>query len=251
MGSSSGSWACAPTGRVRRRAPARRSPHGLRVVMWPPLWEMGPLKPSVCRRAVPNRRERRGSHGECGRRNAAGTLQCAGLGGRPPNCCRGCRSRPRFWAECPRRPRRRRAATTYTALVARAGHRPALETRVDRRGEGQHRPRTAVRRAPGAGGHRVRRLSGRHHPLPDAGCPVPPCVLDRGLPDRGECPETPCERLEKRWVSRAEMEERLGHAIPEDDFRRHVLPFENAPYFTARGRAIHRHAPGRREPTGG
>jgi hypothetical protein len=43
----------------------------------------------------------------------------------------------------------------------------------------------------------------------------------------------PCDTLKQRWVSRDEIEARLGRPIAEDDYRKYVLPFENAPYLTA------------------
>lgn len=64
----------------------------------------------------------------------------------------------------------------------------------------------------------------------DKACPVRPCVLAKGFDDCGQCPEMPCETLKRRWVSRPELEARLGRPIPEEDFRNYVLPFENAPY---------------------
>ena len=69
--------------------------------------------------------------------------------------------------------------------------------------------------------------------LLDRECPVRQCVLSKGFDDCGECPEMPCENLKRRWVSRHEMEAKLGRPIPEDDYRKYVLPFENAPYLVA------------------
>ena len=74
--------------------------------------------------------------------------------------------------------------------------------------------------------------------LLDKECPVRSCVLSRGLEDCAQCPQMPCENLKKRWVSREELELKHAHPIPEDDYQKYVLPFENAPYlksFTKRG----------------
>jgi len=70
----------------------------------------------------------------------------------------------------------------------------------------------------------------------DKECPVRPCVVSKGFDDCGECPAMPCESLKRRWVSRSELEAKLGRAIPEDDFRKYVLPFENAPYLLERAK---------------
>ena len=70
--------------------------------------------------------------------------------------------------------------------------------------------------------------------LLDQECPVRPCVIERGIDDCGDCPDMPCEKLGRRWVDRRQIEARLGHALPEDDFRKYVLPFENGPYLQAK-----------------
>ncbi|MBN1423594.1 DUF3795 domain-containing protein [Candidatus Fermentibacteria bacterium] len=75
---------------------------------------------------------------------------------------------------------------------------------------------------------------GRERDLLDQECPVRPCVLAKGLDDCGQCPDMPCDTLLRRWVSREEVEATLGRSLTEDDYRRYVLPFENAPYLSAR-----------------
>lgn len=66
--------------------------------------------------------------------------------------------------------------------------------------------------------------------LLDKSCPVRPCVMGKGIDDCSQCPDLPCEKLKRRWVSREETEARLGRKIQEDDYRKYVLPFENASY---------------------
>lgn len=70
--------------------------------------------------------------------------------------------------------------------------------------------------------------------LLDRECPVRPCVLSKGFADCGRCGEMPCEKLKRRWVSRQEIEAKLGRPIQEDDYQMYVLPFENAPFLTER-----------------
>ena len=38
----------------------------------------------------------------------------------------------------------------------------------------------------------------------------------------------PYPSLKRRWVSRPEIEAKLGREIPEEDYERYVRPFENA-----------------------
>ncbi len=70
--------------------------------------------------------------------------------------------------------------------------------------------------------------------LLDKECPVRPCVIERGFEDCGDCPDMPCEDLKRRWVERRQIEARLGHALTEDDYRKYILAFENAPYLVAK-----------------
>jgi hypothetical protein len=74
---------------------------------------------------------------------------------------------------------------------------------------------------------------GQAEELLDQACPVRPCVLSKGLEDCSQCADMPCENLKRRWVSRCELEAKLGRPVPEDDYRKYVLPFENAPYLLA------------------
>lgn len=63
--------------------------------------------------------------------------------------------------------------------------------------------------------------------LVDAGCPVRACVLEKGLPHCARCGEYACEKLKTRIVSRAEIEAKLGHPIPEQDYRDFIRPYES------------------------
>ena len=62
--------------------------------------------------------------------------------------------------------------------------------------------------------------------LLDLDCPVRPCVIEKKLQNCAECESYVCERLEKRLISREEIEERLGEKIPEEDYELAVRPFE-------------------------
>lgn len=65
--------------------------------------------------------------------------------------------------------------------------------------------------------------------LVDTACPVRPCVIERGLPNCAACGQYICAKLEERMVSREEVRQRMRAEIPEEDFQRFVLPYENKP----------------------
>lgn len=65
--------------------------------------------------------------------------------------------------------------------------------------------------------------------LVDTACPVRPCVIERGLPNCAACGQYICAKLEERVVSREEVRQRMRAEIPEEDFQRFVLPYENKP----------------------
>jgi len=64
--------------------------------------------------------------------------------------------------------------------------------------------------------------------LIDAGCPVRPCVIARGLQNCAYCNQLDCTLLAERLVVRKEIEQRLGASIPEEDYRDFIRPYENA-----------------------
>lgn len=74
---------------------------------------------------------------------------------------------------------------------------------------------------------------GNGEKLLDKECPVRPCVISKGFDDCSECEEMPCENLKRRWVSRQEIEAKINRSIPQSDFDKYVLPFENVPYLTS------------------
>ncbi|MGE5530349.1 MAG: DUF3795 domain-containing protein [Patescibacteria group bacterium] len=61
----------------------------------------------------------------------------------------------------------------------------------------------------------------------DPDCPVRPCCREKGYITCAECPSYPCNLLEPRFVLRAEIEARLGHALDEETYRVYVRPLEN------------------------
>jgi hypothetical protein len=63
--------------------------------------------------------------------------------------------------------------------------------------------------------------------LIDQGCPVRPCVIERGLDHCGQCADYVCDRLTERLVLYEEVRERIGVEIPEEDRRCFLLPYEN------------------------
>lgn len=64
--------------------------------------------------------------------------------------------------------------------------------------------------------------------LLDQGCPVRPCVIERGLENCARCEHYDgCERLAQRLVTYEGIKERVAEEIPEDDRRRFIEPYEN------------------------
>ena len=63
--------------------------------------------------------------------------------------------------------------------------------------------------------------------LVDTACPVRPCVIERGLPNCAACGQYICAKLEERVVSREEVRQRMRAEIPEEDYQRFILPYEN------------------------
>lgn len=63
--------------------------------------------------------------------------------------------------------------------------------------------------------------------LIDQGCPVRPCVIEKGLGTCAECPDYGCSRLQERFVVYEEFADRAGGDIPQRDRERFILPYEN------------------------
>ena len=63
--------------------------------------------------------------------------------------------------------------------------------------------------------------------LLDKDCPVRPCAMERGLESCAQCEAYVCGKLRRRLVDRETIEEKLGSAIPAEDYELAVRPFEN------------------------
>ena len=67
-----------------------------------------------------------------------------------------------------------------------------------------------------------------HPRLIDQGCPVRPCVIEKGLDNCATCDEYACAKLKERIVLYDELKQRFGEDIPQDDYICFILPYENA-----------------------
>lgn len=63
--------------------------------------------------------------------------------------------------------------------------------------------------------------------LIDAGCPVRPCVVMRGLENCAQCDQYICEKLKERSVTFESVQDRVGGYIPYLDYLRFIQPYEN------------------------
>jgi hypothetical protein len=63
--------------------------------------------------------------------------------------------------------------------------------------------------------------------LIDQGCPVRPCVIEKGLENCAQCADYICEKLTQRLVVCEEVKNRVGALIPEDDYLCFIRPYEN------------------------
>lgn len=59
----------------------------------------------------------------------------------------------------------------------------------------------------------------------DSGCPVRPCVLERGLLNCSECQDYPCDRIRDRLVLFEELT--AGKQLPDHDRELFIRPYEN------------------------
>jgi hypothetical protein len=63
--------------------------------------------------------------------------------------------------------------------------------------------------------------------LIDQGCPVRPCVIEKGLDNCASCDEYVCAKLKERIVLYEEVKQSFGHDIPVDDYVCFIQPYEN------------------------
>lgn len=63
--------------------------------------------------------------------------------------------------------------------------------------------------------------------LIDQGCPVRPCVIEKGLDNCSQCDHYICEKLTERIVVYEQVKKRCNAEIPEDDYVCFIRPYEN------------------------
>jgi len=63
--------------------------------------------------------------------------------------------------------------------------------------------------------------------LIDQGCPVSPCVIEKGLENCSKCDLYVCKKLTQRLVTFEEVRSRIKAEIPEEDHRCFIRPYEN------------------------
>jgi hypothetical protein len=63
--------------------------------------------------------------------------------------------------------------------------------------------------------------------LIDTGCPVRPCVIEKGLENCSQCELYICGKLEERIVRYEEIKAQHPEGIPEEDYLRFIRPYEN------------------------
>jgi len=63
--------------------------------------------------------------------------------------------------------------------------------------------------------------------LIDQGCPVRPCVIEKGLDNCSQCEYYICEKLTERLVDYEGVRKRVNAEIPEDDYLCFIRPYEN------------------------
>ena len=66
-----------------------------------------------------------------------------------------------------------------------------------------------------------------HPELIDKGCPVRPCVIEKGLDNCSQCERYVCEKLTERIVVYEQVKDRVAVEIPEDDYLCFIRPYEN------------------------
>jgi hypothetical protein len=60
----------------------------------------------------------------------------------------------------------------------------------------------------------------------DAGCPVKPCVIEKGLTNCAFCADFGCDKLKTRMDALGETLNKLDE-IPEDDYQKYIRPYES------------------------
>ena len=63
--------------------------------------------------------------------------------------------------------------------------------------------------------------------LIDKGCPVRPCVIEKGLDNCARCEQYVCGKLAERLVVYEEVRRRAGAEIPEEDYVCFIQAYEN------------------------
>ena len=63
--------------------------------------------------------------------------------------------------------------------------------------------------------------------LLDKDCPVRPCVIEHGFHNCAECKDFACEKINQRLVTIEEIQSKFNTAIPEEERRQFILPYEN------------------------
>jgi hypothetical protein len=59
----------------------------------------------------------------------------------------------------------------------------------------------------------------------DTGCPVRPCVIERGLANCSECADYPCDRIRERLIVFEDLT--AGMQVSETDREQFIRPYEN------------------------
>ncbi len=69
--------------------------------------------------------------------------------------------------------------------------------------------------------------------LLDKNCPVRPCVIEKGLDNCAQCESYICKKLKARLITYEQIQNKIGTAIPEDDYKCFIQPYENKPRLDA------------------
>ncbi len=63
--------------------------------------------------------------------------------------------------------------------------------------------------------------------LIDRGCPVRPCVIEKGIDNCSQCDHYVCAKITKRLVVYEEVKNRIGAEVSEEDYICFIQPYEN------------------------
>jgi len=63
--------------------------------------------------------------------------------------------------------------------------------------------------------------------LVDTGCPVRPCVIEKGFQNCAYCDEYICKKFEQRMVTYESVARRFKEPIQEEDYKNFIRPYEN------------------------